>query len=161
MMIRFEQGGACFNYRIAGVALRDDGAVLLHQGEGDEFWALPGGRAELCETAAATLRREMLEELGVAVEVERPLWFVESFFEYAGQSHHEIALYFLMRLPDGCKYLELDSFQDIEESGTRLTFRWFARQPETLRGLPLLPSFLQASLAELPATVQHVVHYDE
>jgi len=103
-----------------------------------------------------------MEEMSVAVEVEGTLWFVENFFAYAGQSYHELALYFLMRLPDGCKYLELDSFQSIEEeSGTRLTFRWHARQPEALSKLPLLPSFLTGVLRELPAALQHVVHYDE
>jgi ADP-ribose pyrophosphatase YjhB (NUDIX family) len=85
MMIRFEQGNNCFNYRIVGVAVHEH-AGLLHQAEGDSFWTCPGGRAELGEAAEQTLQREMREELGVEVEVVRLLWFVENFFEYADKT---------------------------------------------------------------------------
>jgi 8-oxo-dGTP pyrophosphatase MutT (NUDIX family) len=79
MMIRVDKGDARFNYRVAGVAVHDD-SVLLHKADGDDFWAFPGGRAELGERAEQTLLREMREEIGVAVEVGRLLWDVENFF---------------------------------------------------------------------------------
>lgn len=160
LMIRFEQGSDCFNYRVVGVAVHEQ-AVLLHQAEGDRFWTFPGGRAELGEAAEQTLQREMREELGVNVEVVRLLWFVENFFKYEGMDYHEIALYFLMRLPAGCEYLlGPGPFHSQEDEGTKLLFRWFAYQPEILKGLPLLPSFLQTALQELPESVQHIVHRD-
>ena len=62
-MIRLQAATGSFNYRIVGVAVRGD-EVLLHRAVTDDFWALPGGRAELLEPAEATLRREMREELG-------------------------------------------------------------------------------------------------
>ena len=79
-MIRFEEGNNCFNYRVVGVAIHEN-SVLLHQGEGEDFWTFPGGRAEFGETAEQTLKREMQEEIGVEVEVVRLLWFVENFFQ--------------------------------------------------------------------------------
>lgn len=159
-MIRFEEGNHCFNYRIVGVAVHDD-AVLLHQGEGETFWTFPGGRAEFGETAEQTLKREMKEELDAEVEVVRLLWFVENFFIYAGRRYHEIALYFLMQFPADSSYLaQPGPFYGLEEA-LRLTFRWFSRQPEVLSGLPLLPSFLQTALQQLPESVQHVVQRDE
>ena len=90
-MITLAHGDYSFNYRIVGVALHD-GHVLLHRGESEDFWTLPGGRAELGEPAEETLRREMREELGVEVEVERLLWVVENFFSYQGRSWHELAV---------------------------------------------------------------------
>jgi ADP-ribose pyrophosphatase YjhB (NUDIX family) len=157
-MIRLEKGNDCFNYRIVGVAIHEN-SVLLHQCEGEDFWTFPGGRAEFGESAEQTLKREMMEEIGVEVEVVRLLWFVENFFAYAGKQYHEIALYFLMRLPPSCKYiLEPGSFEG-DEGGMKLTFQWFAAQPEVLSGLPLLPSFLQMAVQKLPESVQHVVHY--
>ena len=68
MMITIDHDDRRFHYRVVGVAVHND-AVLLHQGEGDDFWTLPGGRAEIGEPAAQTLKREMQEELGVLVEV--------------------------------------------------------------------------------------------
>lgn len=62
-MIRFEAGDNCFNYRVVGVAAYN-GSVLLQQGEGEDFWIIPGGRAELGEPAELTLRREMTDHHG-------------------------------------------------------------------------------------------------
>lgn len=157
-MIRLETGDDCFNYRVVGIAFHED-RVFLHQGAGEDFWTFPGGRAEFGESAEQTLKREMREELDVEVEVVRLLWFVEHFFTYAGMQYHEIALYFLMRLPAACKYVvEPGPFKG-EEGTIELTFQWFPCQPEVLSGLPLLHSFLQAGLQALPESVRHVVHY--
>ena len=70
MMITFARGPLRFNYRVVGIAI-NDGRVLLHRAETDDFWALPGGRAELMEPASVTLQREMQEELGIEVQVLR------------------------------------------------------------------------------------------
>ena len=102
-MITFERDGSRFNYRVAGVALHE-GAVLLHRAGHETFWTLPGGRCELLERSSDALRREMIEELGAEVEVDRLLWVVENFFEYNAMKGHEIGFYFLMRfigLPPG------------------------------------------------------------
>lgn len=160
MMIRFEQGHYRFNYRVAGVAVHEQ-AVLLHHADGDDFWTCPGGRAEFGEPAEQTLKREMREELGVDVDVVRLLWFVENFFTYAGNRYHEIALYFLMRLPTTCSYLARPGPFQGEGEGTTLTFQWFPTKPDVLSRLPLLPSFLQTAVQMLPESVQHVVHHDE
>lgn len=160
MMIRFEKGDDCFNYRVVGIAVHEH-SVLLHQGEGEDFWTFPGGRAEFGETAEQTLKREMREEIGVEVEVVRLLWFVENFFSYAGQHYHEIALYFLMRLPLTCQYITQPGPFLGEEGTMKLTFQWFPQQPEILSSLPLLPSFLPTALQDLPESLQHIIHYGE
>lgn len=158
-MIRFESGNNLFNYRIVGVALNDD-KVLLHQAEGDDFWVLPGGRAEFGEPAEQTLKREMREELDIEVEIVRLLWVVENFFTYAEKHYHEVALYFLMRLPASCKYLLESGPFESEDAGTPLTFRWFPRTPEVLAALPLHPAFLRTELGDLPESAQHVIEND-
>jgi len=159
MMIRFESDNNLFNYRVVGVAVRED-CVLLQQAEGDAFWVLPGGRAEFGEPAEQTLIREMREELEVDVEIVRLLWFVENFFTYSDKHYHEIAVYFLMRLPLSCKYLlEAGPFEG-EDGGVRLIFQWFPTRQNVLSGLPLLPGFLQTALQELPESVRHIIHRD-
>ena len=44
-MLCFDEGNHRFNYRVAGVAIVD-GNVLVHRGENEPFWSLPGGRGE-------------------------------------------------------------------------------------------------------------------
>ncbi|HKV58574.1 MAG TPA: NUDIX domain-containing protein, partial [Ktedonobacteraceae bacterium] len=74
-MITFDRGNLRFSYRVTGVAIRD-GKVLLQKPVEGGFCFLPGGRAELQESAGETLRREMQEELHVDVTVGRLLWVV-------------------------------------------------------------------------------------
>ncbi|WP_348753724.1 NUDIX domain-containing protein, partial [uncultured Aquincola sp.] len=67
-MISFSNSDWRFNLRAAAVVRHAD-FVLLHRLAGDAFWALPGGRVEMGETAEAAVRREMREELGTDVDV--------------------------------------------------------------------------------------------
>jgi len=160
-MIVFEQGKVRFNLRVVGIAL-DGERVLVHRGERDDFWTLPGGRGELLEPARDTLAREMREEMGVDVEVGRLVWVVENFFEHEEMSYHELGLFFLMSLPPSSPLLSAHEFEGSEEltdGGTlKLLFRWLP--VAGLAELALLPSFLRQGLKSIPPTTEHVVHRD-
>jgi ADP-ribose pyrophosphatase YjhB (NUDIX family) len=56
---------------VAAVVLRDGHVLLVQRGRepGRGSWGLPGGMLELGETLAEGVRREVLEECGVEVEV--------------------------------------------------------------------------------------------
>lgn len=137
-----------------------NGALLVHQAEGDDFWTLPGGRTEIGEPAEETLRREMKEELGTEAEVLRPLWFVENFFNYDSKDYHEVALYFLMRFRDPGPVLGTNGPMIGLDDGLRLIFRRVLAHARSLAALPLLPSFLPTAVENLPLSLQHFVHRD-
>lgn len=56
---------------VAGIVIRDDGRILAIQRRDNHHWEPPGGVLELDETFEAGVRREVQEETGVDVEVER------------------------------------------------------------------------------------------
>ena len=63
--------------RVVAAALVEGGRVLAaqrpaHKSQGG-LWELPGGKVEAGESDAQALARELAEELGVAVEVQRHL----------------------------------------------------------------------------------------
>ncbi len=156
-MITYQEGNIRFNYRIVGMAF-DGGRVLLHRAEKDDFWALPGGRAEMLEQAQDTLVREMREELGVQVEVEHLVWVVENFFEYEALSYHELALYFLMHLASDSPLRKYQEPFFGNEQGIKLIFQW--HDLDDLEETRLYPTFLRTKLQNLPASIEHIVHYD-
>lgn len=165
-MISFDNGEWRFHLRAAAV-VRDGELVLLHRAADDPFWALPGGRVDVGETAEAAVRREMLEELGTVVKVERLLTVAENIFSYRGRPHHALEMHFNVSLPAGCSLLGSAPFERVEDGGvglngdavqsTRLCFRWF--HVNELQSLDLRPSFLHDSLkAAASAGPQHIAH---
>jgi ADP-ribose pyrophosphatase YjhB (NUDIX family) len=158
-MITFPGQQANFNFRVAAVAFDPTGErVLIHRAMTDPFWTMPGGRVELMESAADAIKREMQEELNVQAEVERLLWVVENFFQYAGKQWHELAFYFLVSFPLGSSiYAQQEQFSGSEE-GLELIFEW--QDVGTIEQVNLVPGFLGSALRSLPASIQYVVHWD-
>lgn len=112
-------GDGLFNYRVAGIAVRD-GKILLHKSETDRFWSLPGGRVDMFEFSAEALAREMMEELNCEVKVGNLIAIVENFFQYLNRQYHEIGFYYSMDI------VGFSDFSDktVVESNDTLLFRW-------------------------------------
>jgi ADP-ribose pyrophosphatase YjhB (NUDIX family) len=155
--ITIRQHGAHFSLRAVAIALHD-GHILLNRCEKDDYWFLPGGRCELLESAPDAIRREMREELGTEVRIERLLWVVENFFEEHGVACHEVGFYFLIDLgPDFSHYALGKPFAG-DEDGFELSFCWFAI--DTLRTMRVYPTFVHDVLDNLPDHVEHIVHHE-
>ena len=150
MDLRFGQ----FNYRVAGVII-EDGHALLHRGERDDHWVLPGGRCQLMEHSRDALARELREELEEEVEVGRLLWFAEMFFGERGQHWHELSMFYEARLAQSSAWRDMTRSYRIEDGGVQLIFQWFplARAAK----INLVPLFLREGLAQLPAAPQHLL----
>ncbi len=162
-MITFKTHDTKFTYRVGGIVVHNE-QVLFQRGVmedlADTFWFLPGGRAELNESAEETLRREMREELAEEIQIERLLYVNENFFQEHALFHHELGLYFLMTLPTTSHLLqEPGPFVYAEEAGRPMIFDWLplAQMAE----LPVQPQFLKQALLALPPHITHIVHMDK
>ncbi len=153
MMIMFTEGNIKFNFRIVGVTIKDS-KVLLHKSPEDDFWALPGGRAELLETSEETLVREMKEELNEEIKVERLLWIIENYFEYQAKDYHELSLYYLINFNSKSEIYNLEEFEGKEE-GKSMIFKWF--EIDRLDEISVKPDFLREGLNNLPNNIKRIV----
>lgn len=57
----------------SAVVVDDEGRILLHRRTDNEYWSIPGGAMKPGESIAETVVREVEEETGVEVEVQRIL----------------------------------------------------------------------------------------
>ena len=88
-MIRPEVG-------VGAVAVHDGAVLLVRRGRGPAAgeWSVPGGHVEMGETLHEAIVREVLEETGLEVVVDRFLGFVERMGDdVVGGQEHEIEPY--------------------------------------------------------------------
>ena len=143
-----------FNYRTCGV-ITDDKRVLLHRRQEDDFWTLAGGRVQMLESSDSALKREIKEELGEVIEINRLLWTVENLFKFKERNYHEIITIYLVNLQKESGIINhQDSFNGIE--GKRLIYKWF--QLNELNKLNIKPSFLREKLLCLPKHTNHMIN---
>lgn len=148
----FHTETAIFNYRVAGIMIKNN-HVLLHKQADDSHWGLPGGRVKLLEDSKTSVKREIKEELGFTVEVEKLLWTAECFFEYDKEQYHELGFYYKLTLEEPISSVSNKPFYG--EEGEHLIYQWV---PITeLSSIVLYPAFLKTSLIDLPTTSQHLI----
>ncbi|RAX40093.1 DNA mismatch repair protein MutT [Rhizobium tropici] len=145
--------------RVAGLGFRD-GHVLVHRAVHEHFWTFPGGRAEIGETSQETLRREMMEEIGVNVTVGRLLWSVENFFHYEEMDWHELGLYYLMEIPADFPFDSKEIVHRIQDGDNDLEFKWVRATRDALIALDIPPYFIAEEIEALPLTSRHLVWRD-
>lgn len=156
IMLSFPVGGTRFNYRVAGVAIRD-GQVLVCREDDEPYCMLPGGRVEMGEPSAAALLREMAEELVMPVEVGPLLFTSESFYGRVGEQFHELGFIYAMTLPEAVQTGGKQPFLVREDEGHLLQFSWLPLDDGALRAANLLPPWLPERLRRLTGSPQHVV----
>jgi ADP-ribose pyrophosphatase YjhB (NUDIX family) len=102
------------------VIQRADGAILLVQrGREPEkgHWGLPGGKVDWMETVEHAVIREVEEEIGLRVAVERLLCLVDHFEPALGQ--HWVAPVYLVRTQDKTQVAA------VKEPDALLALDWF------------------------------------
>jgi len=144
-----------FSFRVAGLAIHQN-KVLLHRYETDEFWVLPGGRAELLESTEETILREIKEELDEDVSINRLLYVNETFFEHQERIVHELCFYYHIEFKEDSDILNNETtFERKELDGSVLTFKWF--DLESVEALDVYPVFIKESIKNLPQHINHIV----
>lgn len=77
------------NVRAAGIIIHNN-KVLTHRNINSNHYTFIGGRVEIGEDSASTVKREIEEEIGKEVEIIEHGGVIENFFEMQGTKYHEM-----------------------------------------------------------------------
>ena len=82
-------------------AVIKDGKILLIQERADDWWAMPGGWADLGNSPASVAEREVWEESGYRVKAEKVLAVIDANRIEPFEFYHAYKIIFLCTLLDG------------------------------------------------------------
>ena len=155
MDISFKTEEGRFNYRVAGLLVHDE-KLLIMQDKGQAYYYVPGGRIKMNEKSEDAVKREVKEELGIEVSVNRMLWVNENFFkeETVQEQFHEICFFYLLELKDR-EILKRGKEFEVDENGKIHTYYW--KSLDEIKYINLNPQFLRDKVRELPMQIKHIV----
>lgn len=144
--ICFNKGGMIFNFRVACI-IESNGRFLLHKKKSDSCWNLLGGRVKLGELCEDAIKREIREEIGCDVKVDRPIKICENFFRIKDTDFHEILVIYKVTLLSEIK----EKF--IEDN---LAVKWFSKGE--LDSALIKPEFIKNILQEARYSIDWLVN---
>ena len=108
-----------FRPSVYAVIIHDGKTLLVHTRSSGKYY-LPGGGINLGERVEEAVQREVAEETGVEIEVERFVHFHEDFFYYdpLDEAYHSFLFYYICR-PKTLDIADDDNVDDEEAEKPR------------------------------------------
>lgn len=156
MDLTFKTPYGRFNYRVGAIIIHAGRVLLMSNPEVPYLYSV-GGRVSYNETTEDAIIREVLEETGAKLEVDRPVFFHEQFFDedVTGEHFHEVAVYYLMK---DCENLENLRCRSVTERGASEELVWVSL--DELDHYYVVPVSIARELKHLPEHLTRIVEMD-
>lgn len=145
--VRFDSGR--FRLRGVGVIIKDGKVLMVHDEKRKYYYAI-GGAVRVGEKTSDAAIREVFEESGLNVEIDRLILVQENFFEMEDGLHHEVSFYYLMK-DIGTQEIRGDRVLDFTDEG----LEWLSISD--LSNFRVYPQIYNVILKEIPDEIVHFV----
>ena len=141
------------NIRVGGIIMRDGKLLMVGNDRSDYLYSV-GGRIKFGETAEEAVVREILEETGVKMEIDRLRFVHENYFygdapTNLGKLIYEISFFFYMKVPR--------DFTPVSESFTEDQSKEYLKWVSLDEDIKMYPTFFRLELQNPENTVKHFV----
>ena len=143
------------NVRAAGILIHNN-KLLAHKNINLDHYALLGGRVEIGEDSAKTLKREVKEELGKEIQITGYIATVENFFEMKGSKYHEILFIHKIEFTNEQDKKIQHTLKNIEGKDY-LQYEWL--DLDKIDEYPLVPKVIKEIVKKKQLPV-HIINYD-
>lgn len=146
MDIKIDCESGKFKFRVCGI-LKHKNKFLAVKIDENNFFCLPGGHVELGEDTKQAILREMKEELGFDVKIDRLVAVNQNFFKTdKNLPFHEIGFYYIVNaLSEKDINFNDYSIKELDKGKLiNLEFKWFSL--DELKQIDFRPNFLVSCL---------------
>lgn len=141
------------NIRVGAIIMRD-GKILMVGNERSDYLYSVGGRIKFGETAEQAVVREVMEETGVKLEIDR-LGFIHENYFYGdaptnlGKLIYEVSFFFFMKVPKDFA----PNCNSFTEDHSIEHLKWISLSDEQ----KIYPAFFKTELAHPQVGIKHFV----
>lgn len=139
-----------FSYRAASLIIKDNKLLAAKHKDHPCYYTVGGG-VKRNETSAEAVVREVREETGYILDVDRLAFVQERFFDYSGKSHHEIVFFYRMKYSEDINIVN-GTYTD---QGEKETLHWLPINK--LENINIVPSFLKTNLIKMDENITHII----
>lgn len=152
MDLTFKTENGRFNYRVGAIIIHDN-KILMVKNELSPYFYSVGGRVKLNETAEQAVLREVYEETGIHMEVDRLGFVHECFFveEVTKERFHELSFYFYIKAKD----IENIRSNSYTELGAKEGLFWLPL--DRLNEFYIYPEFFREKILSPITELQHIL----
>ena len=141
------------NIRVGAIIIKD-GKILMIGNQSADYLYTVGGRIKFGETAEDAIVREVYEETGVVMQVDRLGFVHENYFvgdspSNLGKLIYEISFFFYMRVPS--------DFAPVSNSYTSDNNKEFLHWVDIDNDIKMYPTFFKTELLNPSSSVKHLV----
>ncbi len=140
-----------FCLRSAALIIKDN-CLLLAKSDNYDCYYTVGGGIQAGETSEEAVLREVYEETGKHLEIDRLMFVQERFYQAKKEKHHEVVFFYLMKNEDS------EILQGTVTDQKNEHLYWIPL--ERLEQITLVPPFLKKAVNRLPQGIKHIVSYE-
>ena len=143
MDIKIRTESENFKYRVCGILKHGDKYLGVKIAD-NTFFCLPGGHIEIGEDTEIAALREMEEELGYPVKVNRLAGIAENFFKGKHDlMFHELGFYYEVEAqnPEDVNSEDYERIEIDKGEPKKLVFKWFTK--EEIENTDFRPPFIK------------------
>ena len=137
-----------FSLRAAALIINNNQLLVIKHDNFDCFYTIGGG-VHVNETSTDAVIREVCEETGYLLSVDRLVYIQERFYNINNTYHHEIVFFYLMKSTDVRS--ENETCTDHQEE------KLYWLPIDGLQNTNLVPEFLRTALTNIPEEIVHIV----
>lgn len=145
-------GEGLLNVRVGAIIMKDDKVLLAGNDQSDYLYSV-GGRIKFGEIAEEAVVREVFEETGVKMEIDRLGFVHENFFypdiePYIGKMIYEISFFFYMKVPENFKPASIN-FTEVDHQEF---LEWISLDTDKT----IFPEFFRTELKHPSKEIKHM-----
>lgn len=140
MDIRIKTDNMNFHYCVRAIIEQDEKILVMRVNDAD-YYHLPGGHVEIGETSEQALLREIKEETGFAIKLNKLVVINEQFYSKKDSLNHALIFYYLAKPINMIETKNTIRLEDDKNIIRKNELCWLTR--DELKGVDLRPELIK------------------